>query len=71
MQIIHFALYALGFLAIIPSILLVPISIVLILIGLKKKSFGALKQYLKIWGFSMLALIAIILISTGLNLAIG
>ncbi|MEK7606794.1 MAG: hypothetical protein AAB444_01180 [Patescibacteria group bacterium] len=64
MQIIMFILGAIGIIAIIPSVLLFPALIITAIIGASKKDYTYLKKYLKIWGYSLLALVGTLILYT-------
>lgn len=62
MKIVQFILGALGIVAMIPSILLFPALIITVIIGAIKKDYSYLKKYLKIWGYSLLGLVGVLIL---------
>ncbi|MBI2436608.1 MAG: hypothetical protein HYV41_02605 [Candidatus Magasanikbacteria bacterium] len=62
MQIIKFVLGGIGMIAMIPSFLLFPALIITAIIGANKKDYTYLKKYLKIWGYSLLAVVGVLIL---------
>lgn len=61
MQIANFILAALGFIAIFPTVLLLPVGTVFVIIGIVKKDYTYLKKYLKFWGFSLIGMVGVLI----------
>ena len=59
MKILQSILGAIGVFAMMPSFLLFPALIITVIIGAIKKDYSYLKKYLKIWGYSLLGLVAL------------
>lgn len=60
MEIIKFILGILGMIAILPSIFLVPAIIITGIMGVAKKDYSNFKKFLKIWGYTLLALVIVL-----------
>mgnify|MGYP001611147929 CR=1 len=62
LSIMKFILGGLGIIALLPTIFLVPALIITAIIGAMKDNFTYLKKYLKIWGYSLLVFIGVLIV---------